>query len=152
MKILYLGVYCDTIIVFCNVFQKILAVETELGHVVVQASHWLPTMAAWVGVGAEYVEFMVDKTALGHVSFEYFSCHCQSSFHQFLHHHNYPGLAQEACWLPQCRVDPIGLYPLYTSLIFKTELSPWEECGSSLYRKFDVNWMACGGFLYVLLI
>jgi hypothetical protein len=39
------------------------------------------------------VGFVVDKVALGQVFFEYFGFPCQSSFHQFLHHHNYPGLA-----------------------------------------------------------
>jgi hypothetical protein len=37
--------------------------------------------------------FVVDKTALGQVSFKYFDFPCKS-FHQFLHHHNHPGLAQ----------------------------------------------------------
>jgi hypothetical protein len=38
--------------------------------------------------------FVVDKVALGQVSAEYFGFPCQSSFHQFHHHHNRPGLAQ----------------------------------------------------------
>jgi hypothetical protein len=38
--------------------------------------------------------FVVDKAALGHVFSEYFDFPCQSSFHQFPHHHNFPGLAQ----------------------------------------------------------
>jgi hypothetical protein len=37
--------------------------------------------------------FVVDKAALGQVSSEYFGFLCQL-FHQFLHHHNHPGLAQ----------------------------------------------------------
>jgi hypothetical protein len=37
---------------------------------------------------------MADKAALGQVFSEYFSFAYQSSFHQFLHHHNHPGLAQ----------------------------------------------------------
>jgi hypothetical protein len=57
-------------------------------------SRWLPTAAAWVCAQAEHVGFVVDKVALGQVFFEYFSFPCQSSFHQFLHHHNHPGLAQ----------------------------------------------------------
>jgi hypothetical protein len=36
---------------------------------------------------------VVDKAALGQVFSEYFGFLCQS-FHQFLHHHNHPGLAQ----------------------------------------------------------
>jgi hypothetical protein len=39
------------------------------------------------------VGFVVDKAALGQVFFEFFCFPCQS-FHQFLHHHNHPGLAQ----------------------------------------------------------
>jgi hypothetical protein len=41
-----------------------------------------------------YVVFVVDKVALGQVFSEYFSFPCQPSFHQFLLHHNQPGLAQ----------------------------------------------------------
>jgi hypothetical protein len=42
----------------------------------------------------EHGAFVVDKAALGQVFSEYFGFPCQSSFHQFLHHHNYPGLVQ----------------------------------------------------------
>jgi hypothetical protein len=56
------------------------------------------------------VEFVLDKAALGQVFSEYFGFPCQS-FHQFLHHHNHPGLAQQAYWWPQCQVDPNGLHP-----------------------------------------
>jgi hypothetical protein len=41
-----------------------------------------------------HVVFVVDKAVLGQVSSEYIGFPCQSSFHQFLHHHNHPGLAQ----------------------------------------------------------
>jgi hypothetical protein len=41
------------------------------------------------------VGFVVDKAALGQVYSEYFGFPCQS-FHQFLHHHNHPELAQYA--------------------------------------------------------
>jgi hypothetical protein len=41
-----------------------------------------------------HVGFVVDKAALGQVSSEHFGFRCQSSFHQFLHHHNHLGLAQ----------------------------------------------------------
>jgi hypothetical protein len=40
-----------------------------------------------------HVGFVVDKAALGQVFSEYSGFPCQS-FHQFLHHHNHPGLAQ----------------------------------------------------------
>jgi hypothetical protein len=40
------------------------------------------------------VGYVVDKAALEQVFSEYFCFPCQSSFHQFLHHHNHPGLAQ----------------------------------------------------------
>jgi hypothetical protein len=39
--------------------------------------------------------FVVDKAALGQVFSEYFGFPCQS-FHQFLRHHNHPGLTQYA--------------------------------------------------------
>jgi hypothetical protein len=42
----------------------------------------------------QHMGFVVDKAALGQVFSEYFGFLCQSSFHQFLHHHNHPGLAQ----------------------------------------------------------
>jgi hypothetical protein len=42
----------------------------------------------------QHVGFVVDKEALGQVFSEYFGFLCQSSFNQFLHHHNHPGLAQ----------------------------------------------------------
>jgi hypothetical protein len=61
-----------------------------VGRAVAQAvSRWLPTAATRQRVG-----FVVDKAALGQVFSEYFGFPCQSSFHQFLHHHNHPGLAQ----------------------------------------------------------
>jgi hypothetical protein len=44
-------------------------------------------------VSGQHVEFVVEKAALGQVFSEYFGFPCQS-FHQFLHHHNHPGLAQ----------------------------------------------------------
>jgi hypothetical protein len=40
--------------------------------------------------------FAVDKAALGQAFTEYFGFPCQLSFHQFLHHHNHPELAQKA--------------------------------------------------------
>jgi hypothetical protein len=41
-----------------------------------------------------HVGLEVDKAALGQVFSEYFGFPCQSSFHQFVHHHIHPGLAQ----------------------------------------------------------
>jgi hypothetical protein len=41
----------------------------------------------------QHVGYMVDKATLGQVFSEYFGFPCQS-FHQYLHHHNHPGLAQ----------------------------------------------------------
>jgi hypothetical protein len=41
----------------------------------------------------QHVGFLVDKVALGQFFSEYFGFPCQS-FHQFLHHHNHPGLTQ----------------------------------------------------------
>jgi hypothetical protein len=62
------------------------------GRAVAQAvSRWLPIARARVRVRAEHVGFVVDKVALGKVFSEYFGFPCQSSFHQFLHHHNHPG-------------------------------------------------------------
>jgi hypothetical protein len=59
----------------------------------------------------EHFGFVVDEAALGQVFSEYFDFPCQSSFHQFLHHHNHRGRAQQACWWLQCRMDPLGLCP-----------------------------------------
>jgi hypothetical protein len=42
----------------------------------------------------------MDKAALGQVFSDYFCFHCQSSFHQFLHYHNNPGLAQLVAEVP----------------------------------------------------
>jgi hypothetical protein len=87
-------------------------IKSTKGRAVAQAvSRWIPTAAARVRVRAEHVGFVVDEVALDQVFPEYFGFNCQSSFHQFLHHHNHSGLAQQAyCW-PQCRVDPIWLHP-----------------------------------------
>jgi hypothetical protein len=64
------------------------------GHAVAQAvSRWLPTMAAQVRVQAA-CGIYGGQMALGQVFSEYFGFPCQSSFHQFLHYHNHPGLAQ----------------------------------------------------------
>jgi hypothetical protein len=41
-----------------------------------------------------HVGFVVDKVVLGQVFSEYFCFPSQTSFHQFLHHHNHPGLAK----------------------------------------------------------
>jgi hypothetical protein len=60
------------------------------------------------------VGFVAEKAALRQVFSEYFDFPCQS-FHQFLHHHNHPGLTQWAYWWAQSWVDPIGLHPHYTN-------------------------------------
>jgi hypothetical protein len=57
-------------------------------------SRWLPSEEAWVRVRADHVGFVVDKAAMGQVFSEYFGSPAKSSFHQFIHHHNHPGLAQ----------------------------------------------------------
>jgi hypothetical protein len=68
---------------------------TNLHRAVAQeVSRWIPTVEARVRVRAEHVGFVVDTAALGQVFSEYFSFPYQSSFHQFFHHHNHPGLAQ----------------------------------------------------------
>jgi hypothetical protein len=61
------------------------------------------------------VEFVVDKVALRQVFSEYFGFPCQSSFHQFLHHHNHPGQIQKTNLWPTCQVDPVGLHLHYTN-------------------------------------
>jgi hypothetical protein len=58
-------------------------------------SRWLPTAATHVRVLAKCGGFVVEEAALVQVFSEYFGFPCQS-FHQFLHHHNHPGLAQYA--------------------------------------------------------
>jgi hypothetical protein len=42
----------------------------------------------------QHVGFVADKAAMGQVFSKYFGFPCQLSFHQFLHHHILPGLAQ----------------------------------------------------------
>jgi hypothetical protein len=42
----------------------------------------------------QHVDFVVDKAVLGQVFSDNFCFPCQSTFHQFLHHHIQPGLAQ----------------------------------------------------------
>jgi hypothetical protein len=67
-----------------------LKVMVYLGRAVAQASHR-------GGPGfksGQHVGFVVDKAALGQVFSEYFGFPCQSSFHQFPHQRNHPGLAQ----------------------------------------------------------
>jgi hypothetical protein len=77
------------------------------GRAVAQAvSRWLPTAEGQVRVRAEDVGFVVDKVALGQVFSEYFGFPCQSSLHQFLHHHNHLGLAH-AEWTQS---DPTPYY------------------------------------------
>jgi hypothetical protein len=56
------------------------------------------------------VGFVVDKEALGQVFSEYFGFPCQS-FHQLLHHHNHPGLAQLAIGGRSAEWTQFGLHP-----------------------------------------
>jgi hypothetical protein len=67
------------------------------GRAVAQAvSRQLPIAVALVRAGSGRVEFVVDKLALGQVSFYYFGFTCQSLFHRLLHTHllHHPGLVQ----------------------------------------------------------
>jgi hypothetical protein len=67
----------------------------SLGRAVAQAvSRWLPTAVARVRFRPEHKRFVMDKATLGQVFSEYFDFPCQLSFHQFLQHHNHPGVAQ----------------------------------------------------------
>jgi hypothetical protein len=69
-------------------------IKKNKGRAVAQAViRWLPTTAARVRLRAA-CGFMVDKAALGQVFSEYFGFPFQASFHQFLHHHNHPGLTK----------------------------------------------------------
>jgi hypothetical protein len=83
--------------------------NSKLGRAIAQAvSRWLPTAAARGSRPGRACGVCGGQSGTG----EGFLW--QSSFHQFLHHHNHPGLAQRAYWWPQCRVDPIGLHhPLF---------------------------------------
>jgi hypothetical protein len=66
-----------------------------IGRAVAQAiSLWLPTAGAWGGVWEKHMGFMVDRATLRQIFSEYFGFSRQSSFYQFLHHHNHQGLAQ----------------------------------------------------------
>jgi hypothetical protein len=68
---------------------------SDEGRAVAQAvSCWLATKVARVHVWAACGFCGGKKAALGQVFSEYFGFPCQSSFHQFLHHHNHLGLAQ----------------------------------------------------------
>jgi hypothetical protein len=70
-----------------------------VGRTLAQAvTRWLLTAAARVRVRAEHVGFVVDRVVLGQVFSEYFGFPCQSSFHQFLHHHDHPAWAQWSYW------------------------------------------------------
>jgi hypothetical protein len=72
----------------------LLLLRYDFDRAVAQAvSRWLPTAAAQVA-SRQHVRFVVDKVALGQVFSKYFGFPCQSSFHQFLNHHNHLGLAQ----------------------------------------------------------
>jgi hypothetical protein len=51
-------------------------------------------LMCWFEPGSGQVGFVVDKVALGQFFSDNFGFPCQSSFHQFLHHHNHPGQVQ----------------------------------------------------------
>jgi hypothetical protein len=65
----------------------------------ISALPWLKRLVAGFSprrpgfASGQHVGFAVDKAAEGQVFSEYFGFPCQS-FHQFLHHHNQPGLTQ----------------------------------------------------------
>jgi hypothetical protein len=68
------------------------ALRPRGGRAVAQAvSRWLPTRAGFAC--GQHVRFVVNKAALEQIFSEYFGFPCQS-FHQILHHHNHPGLAE----------------------------------------------------------
>jgi hypothetical protein len=68
--------------------------KVNQGRAIAQAvSRWIPTAEARVRDRTQQVGFMMIKVALGQVFSEYFGFPCQSSFYQFLHHQNHPGLA-----------------------------------------------------------
>jgi hypothetical protein len=74
---------------------------------------WRPGFAS-----GQHVGFVVDNAALGQVFSEYFGFLCQS-FHQFLHYHNHPELAQYAIGGRNAEWSPIGLNPtLYQLKIY----------------------------------
>jgi hypothetical protein len=80
---------------FVAYYKYIYCLTQPIGRAVTQGvNRWLPTAVARVRVRVEHVGFVVDKAALGQVFSEYFGFPCQTSFHQFLHDHNHPGLAQ----------------------------------------------------------
>jgi hypothetical protein len=81
--------------------------------------------------------FVVDKAALGQVFSEYCGFPCQS-FHQYLHHHNYPGAGAIGNWWPQCWVDPIGLHLPPIIPIETTKHSNIGIVGSNLIRGTDI--------------
>jgi hypothetical protein len=81
----------------CHKRQKQNICGYNKGRAAAQAvSLLLPTAAVRFRVREDHIGFEVDKAALGQNFSENFSFPCQSSFHQFLHHHNHPELAQWA--------------------------------------------------------
>jgi hypothetical protein len=69
--------------------------------------------------GSGQVGFVVDKVAPGQVFSEYFGFPSQSTFHQFLQHHNHPGQVQQAIQWLMCRVDPAWTPPPNMRIIRK---------------------------------
>jgi hypothetical protein len=89
------GLYWQLIFSFISLKCDIhISTSRRAGRAVAQGViRWLTTAAARVRFRAA-CGFVVDKAALGQVFSEYFCFPCKSLFHQFLHHHNHPGLAQ----------------------------------------------------------
>jgi hypothetical protein len=84
--------------------------QLHKGRAIAQAvSCWLSTAAARVRARSGHVGFVVDEVALRQVFSEYFGFPCQA-LHQILHHHNHPGLVQQASWCSTCRVDSVEPY------------------------------------------
>jgi hypothetical protein len=89
--------FIRNITIWLNTLQQVMKKKWEkllyLGRAIAQAvSHWLPTAAARVRLRAAY-GLCGGQSGTGQVFSEYFCFPCQS-VHQFLRHHNRPGLAQ----------------------------------------------------------
>jgi hypothetical protein len=81
---------------------EMLEVNMSISSDLVNGSDWLGAMAHLRQLVADFppwqpgfkhrsghVGFVVDKVALGQVSFEYFGFPCQCSWHQLLHNHHH---------------------------------------------------------------
>jgi hypothetical protein len=68
----------------------------------------------------QLVGFVVDKAALGQVFSEHYSLPCQSC-HQFLRHHNHPGLAQKATGGRSAEWTQLGSTPTISILLITSD-------------------------------